>query len=175
MLRLKYLHPVAWHLSSSERRNVRGGQLSSQEHVSPVAYCQVMLLLACSDFSQQSFKRGLCRGARFLISGYSKKRLISSTFPGALLTGGQKPVCGSMRLVEGRSGPAFSPDHPLMLQRSNPVWTNWHEPGVARGQDPFNWCLLDIFSTAIYILYILECSVLSILHYSLFDSHCILY
>lgn len=51
-----------------------------------------------------------------------------------------------MRLVEGRSGPAFTPHHPLMLQRSNPVWTNWREePGVARGQDGFSLCLLDIF------------------------------
>ncbi len=55
--------------------------------------------------------------------------------------------------MEGRSGPAFTPDHPLMLQRSNPVWTNWDEPGVARGQDRFTLCLLDIFSFTIYLFY----------------------
>lgn len=47
--------------------------------------------------------------------------------------------------MEGRSGPAFIPYHPLMLQRSNPVWTNWEEPGVARGRDAFSLGLLDIF------------------------------
>lgn len=59
--------------------------------------------------------------------------------------GGLVPVCGNMRLVEGRSGPAFIPYHPLMLQRSNPVWTNWEEPGVVRGQDVFISGLLGIF------------------------------
>lgn len=109
-------------------------------------WCQVMLLLACSDFSQQSFKRGLWWGNPFLLSGYAKKkRLLSSTILGSFLIGCLVPVCGNMRLVEGRSGPAFIPYHPLMLQRSNPVWTNWEEPGVARGQDGFSLGLLDIF------------------------------
>lgn len=108
-------------------------------------WCQVMLLLACSDFSQQSFKRGLWWGNAFLLSGYAKNRLLSSTVPGSFLIGGVVPVCGNMRLVEGRSGPAFIPYHPLMLQRSNPVWTNWEEPGVARGRDAFSLGLLDIF------------------------------
>lgn len=109
-------------------------------------WCQVMLLLACSDFSQQSFKRGLWWENPFLLSGYAKKkRLLSSTILGSFLIGCLVPVCGNMRLVEGRSGPAFIPYHPLMLQRSNPVWTNWEEPGVARGQDGFSMGLLDIF------------------------------
>ncbi len=169
MLRVKYLHAEAWHLSSSERRNVR---CSAHRSTSPL-FCQVMLLLACSDFTQQSFKRALRWGDPFLISGYAKERLLSTTLPG----GWAMPVCGSMRLVEGRSGPAFTPDHPLMLQRSNPVWTNWDEPGVARGPDRFTLCLLDIFSISTYIyiyIYIYECNLMSRLH-SLFEGHCIIF
>lgn len=118
--------------------------LSSQEHVSLMVPSDVAASLQWFQ-PAESFKRELWGGNPFLLSGYAKKRLLSSTVPGSSLMGGLVPVCGNMRLVEGRSGPAFIPYHPLMLQRSNPVWTNWEEPGVVRGQDAFSSGLLGIF------------------------------
>lgn len=45
--------------------------------------------------------------------------------------------------MEGRSGPAFSRSHPLMLQRSDPVWTNGEEAGVARGHERLILCFVN--------------------------------
>lgn len=81
-----------------------------------------------------------------------KERFKSAAFPQHVSYGGLIAGCRNMRLVEGRSGPAFSRSHPLMLQRSDPVWTNGEEAGVVREN-----CVLRKFNS------FPRCSVINIL------------